>query len=135
MNSQDGQYSVALKIWKGEKSGHNVGANNHVVQARKTWGHLTTRDPRVCLVSKRKRGGANTVKVRDHTVKGSESVGERSRSGGGEALLRQNEGDVRIRQLPIPPLPFSSLEFTVATGAVVGLTVWREEGKLPLIGG
>ena len=94
------------------------------------------------LVGERKRGGTDTVKTRDHIVKGRQRVGKRSRSGGRkEAVLQQEsvvtveihqnlEGDVGIAWFPALPLPFSSVEFIVTVVVVVivivGLTVARE---------
>jgi len=91
----------------------------------------------VGLVRERKRGSTNTVKARDRVVETSDGVGERGRSGGGEEAVLQQEsvvsveihhdlkGDIGVGCLPVPPLPFSSVEFV--TFVIVAPTVAREE--------
>ena len=53
--------------------------------------------PQVGLVSKRKRGGTNTVKASDYVVEGSEGVGKRSRSSGGEEGVPQQESVITVK--------------------------------------
>ena len=89
------------------------------------------------LVSEWKRGGSNTIKAGDRVVKCSERVCERSRSGGREEAVLQQESvvaveihddlerDVGFRWLPTLPLPFSGVEFIVAV-VLVGLRATRE---------
>jgi len=91
----------------------------------------------VGLVGERKRGGTNTIKTRDHVVKGRERVGKGGRSGRKkESVLQQKsvvtieihedlEGDVGITWFSVLPLPFSSVKFIV-TVIVVGIAVTRE---------
>ena len=90
------------------------------------------------LVRERKRGGTNTVKARDCVVETSNGVGKGSCSRGGEETVLQQEsvvaveihdnleGDVGVGWLPVPPLPFSSVEFGV-TIVIVALAVAGEE--------
>ena len=89
------------------------------------------------LVSERKRGGTNTVKTRDHVVKGRERVGKGGRSGRRKKSVLQQEsvvtieihedleGDVGITWLSVFPLPFGSVKFVV-TIVVAGIAVARE---------
>lgn len=91
----------------------------------------------VGLVSEWKWGGTNPVKASNCVMERTESVGERSRSGGGQEAAPQQKGvvtveirndferDIGISWLPVFPLPFSSVQFTVAV-VTADLAVARE---------
>jgi len=92
----------------------------------------------VGLVRERKGSGTNAVKTRDRVVETGEAVGKSGRSGRGkEGILQQKsvvtvevhddlEGDVGVSWLPVPPPPFSSIEFGV-TPIILSLAAAREE--------
>ena len=94
------------------------------------------------LVGEWEWSSTNTVKARDRIVEASEIVGKRSRSGRREEPVLQQKsvvsveihddlkGNVGVRWFPLPPLPFSSIEFVV-TIIIAGPIVTRENFSEP----